>query len=239
MIYRTRKAKQAKLLGWKVLSKDSWDSDKIDVMRTIVTEKFLQNPEICKKLVATGQDNLIEATTDGFWGAKAVLNSKSIKNATWTGSNVLGKILCEVRDEMRREMALDDDGAGLSNTPLSSYSSPSRLNTSGSCMDTSSQLPQQQQSQLQTQTKSLTETQGNENGMKQTPNVGKAKKNKNRQSPIISSGDSENLASAGQQKKARFLSPSAALPPRKQTFSDLFNASCSAVDEVLDPVSEV
>lgn len=103
MIYRSRRAKEAKMLGYKTLSNEKWDNDKIDVMRTILTE-FHQHPELCSKLIATGQDNLIEATVDGFWGANAVLNSKSIKNGTWSGSNVLRKILCELRDEIPREL---------------------------------------------------------------------------------------------------------------------------------------
>lgn len=84
----------------------AWDSKKIDVMRTIVEEKFMQNPNLCEKLVATGQELLIEATLDSFWATKAKLNSKSIKNGTWQGANFMGKILMEICDEMLRELGL-------------------------------------------------------------------------------------------------------------------------------------
>lgn len=60
MIMRARNAKESKKLSYNVESNDQWDADKIDVMRQIVTEKFLQNPIICEKLVGTGQAALIE-----------------------------------------------------------------------------------------------------------------------------------------------------------------------------------
>lgn len=69
MITRAKSGKQAKTLGSQIESKDSWDKVKIDVMRTIVSEKFMQNPQLCDKLVGTGHTTLIEATLDGFWGA--------------------------------------------------------------------------------------------------------------------------------------------------------------------------
>lgn len=71
-------------------------------MRQIATEKFTQNFELGGKLVSTGQSLLIEATIDGFWGAKAFISSKSIKDGSWIGANFLGKILTETRDELHR-----------------------------------------------------------------------------------------------------------------------------------------
>lgn len=96
-----------------------WDSQKIDIMRTIVEEKFMQNPYLCDKLVATGQDLLIEATLDIFWAAKATLNSKSLKNRTWQGANFMGKILMEVRTELRRELGLSTEP-----TPMEESNAP-------------------------------------------------------------------------------------------------------------------
>lgn len=73
-------------------------------MRHIVTEKFKQHKSLRDKLLATGQDNLIEASLDSFWGAKATLTSKSIKDGSWEGANTLGKILAEVRVELKRQV---------------------------------------------------------------------------------------------------------------------------------------
>lgn len=72
-------------------------------MRQIVTEKFTQNYELAGKLISTGQETPIEENIDGFWGAKASINSKSIKDGSWMGANFSGKILEEVRSELRRD----------------------------------------------------------------------------------------------------------------------------------------
>lgn len=61
----------------------------------------MQNLHLCDKLVGTGQELLIEATLDPFWAAKATLNSKSLKNGSWQGANFMGKILMEIRTELR------------------------------------------------------------------------------------------------------------------------------------------
>lgn len=90
MIIRPKSGKAAKQLGSQIESNDAWDKAKIDIMRAIITEKFMQNPYLCDKLVGTGQTNLIGATLDRFWGARATPTSKSLKQGTWTGPNFLG-----------------------------------------------------------------------------------------------------------------------------------------------------
>lgn len=55
------------------------------------------------------QNNWIEATLDPFWGARAVPSSKPIKNGSWMGANMLGKIL-------RRELGLPNQPMEVSNT---------------------------------------------------------------------------------------------------------------------------
>lgn len=87
MITRTKTTKQVKSLGSQIESKESWDKVKIDIMKTIVSKIFMQNPLLCDKLVGTGQTILIEATLDDFWGARATPTSKSIKQGTWSGAN--------------------------------------------------------------------------------------------------------------------------------------------------------
>lgn len=84
-------------------------------MRHIVSEKFKQHKDLRDKLLAMGQENLIEASLDSFWGAKATLNSKSIKDGSLTGANTLGKIITEVRAEIKREV--DAFRACLPNAP--------------------------------------------------------------------------------------------------------------------------
>ena len=82
---------QAKRLGSKVRLKHHWDNIKIQVMTDLVREKF-KDPELSRMLLDTGYMCLEEGNTwgDHYWG---VCNGY--------GENVLGKILIQVRDEIR------------------------------------------------------------------------------------------------------------------------------------------
>ena len=66
----------------------NWDTVKIDIMLTGLRAKFSQNSELRQKLIDTGDSVLCEdSPTDLFWGKK--------------GQNMLGKLLMQVREEMR------------------------------------------------------------------------------------------------------------------------------------------
>ena len=69
-----------------------WDDIKDDGMRLAVLAKFTLHKDIQKKLLETGNNILIEATTDDYyWG----------EGTEKTGKNMLGIILMEVRDVIR------------------------------------------------------------------------------------------------------------------------------------------
>ena len=61
-------------------------------MYEIVLAKFTQNPDLKKKLLATGDEHLEEGNTwgDTIWGT-----------VDGVGENRLGKILMRVRDELK------------------------------------------------------------------------------------------------------------------------------------------
>ena len=87
-------AARAKKLGQMVTLRDDWsDETKILVMRDLVWDKFLYNVELADKLLATEDAILIEGNTwgDVFWGV-----------CDGNGENWLGKILMDVRTELRR-----------------------------------------------------------------------------------------------------------------------------------------
>jgi len=68
-----------------------WESVKDDVMRTAVRAKFTTHDDLRKLLLSTGDEELIERTTDDYyWGG----------GDTGEGKNMLGKILMEVRREL-------------------------------------------------------------------------------------------------------------------------------------------
>jgi len=69
-----------------------WEQVKDEVMREAVRQKFLTHQDIQKVLLDTGEQELIEATTyDYYWGC----------GTNKTGKNMLGKILMEIRAEIR------------------------------------------------------------------------------------------------------------------------------------------
>lgn len=85
---------KAKHMGRKVTLRSDWKEVKLEVMRDVVFAKFFQNLELAKRLLATGDSNLIEGNDwhDTFWG---------VDSATGEGQNNLGKILMEIRAELK------------------------------------------------------------------------------------------------------------------------------------------
>jgi N-glycosidase YbiA len=76
--------------------REDWEQVKDDVMREVVRQKFLTHQDIQKVLLGTGEEELIEATTyDYYWGC----------GTKKTGKNMLGKILMEIRAEIRARQA--------------------------------------------------------------------------------------------------------------------------------------
>lgn len=83
---------EAKRLGRKVTLRPDWDEIRDDVMTSVVMAKFVQNPDLMKRLTDTHPTILIEGNNwgDTFWG---VCNG--------VGENRLGKILMDIRDRER------------------------------------------------------------------------------------------------------------------------------------------
>jgi ribA/ribD-fused uncharacterized protein len=70
-----------------------WDAVKVDVMRDILRAKAGQHEYVHRKLLATGDRELVEDSwRDGFWGWGPGRN----------GKNMLGKLWMEIRAELRR-----------------------------------------------------------------------------------------------------------------------------------------
>lgn len=91
-------ATTAKRLGRRVILRHDWEQVKENVMYTICLAKFTQNTELGKRLLATGDKVLIEGNTwgDTVWG---VCNG--------IGKNLLGKILMNVRSEIKNKITED------------------------------------------------------------------------------------------------------------------------------------
>ena len=85
-------AVKAKRKGRQVKLRPDWDAVRLSVMEEVVRAKFMQNPNLAVRLVATGMMPLVEGNSfgDTFWGVDA---------RTGKGENNLGKILMKVREE--------------------------------------------------------------------------------------------------------------------------------------------
>lgn len=83
---------QAKRWGKKVPLRPDWQEVKYSIMYDIVLAKFRQHPSLAKKLIETGDAELIEGNTwgDKIWGV-----------CDGVGTNWLGKILMEVRGKLK------------------------------------------------------------------------------------------------------------------------------------------
>lgn len=69
-----------------------WDSIKVSIMRDAVRAKFSQHKDLAQLLLATGDAKLVEHTDqDDYWG----------DGGDGSGKNMLGRILMEVRQELR------------------------------------------------------------------------------------------------------------------------------------------
>ena len=102
-ILKTSNPKSVKALGRKVqnFSPEVWDKYKKYIVKKVVLAKFLCNPELKEKLLDTGNKYIAEDSPyDKVWG----IGTKSLKhktNKTWPGENLLGKIIMEVREELK------------------------------------------------------------------------------------------------------------------------------------------
>ena len=86
--------KEAKRLGRQHGLREGWDDMRDEVMRRGVLAKFTANANLRALLLATGEEELIEASPhDYYWGC----------GAKGTGKNCLGQILMETRTILRNQ----------------------------------------------------------------------------------------------------------------------------------------
>lgn len=72
--------------------RSDWEQIKDDLMRRAVRAKFTQYPDLCEILISTKDAVLVEHTAnDSYWG----------DGGDGSGKNMLGKILVEIREELR------------------------------------------------------------------------------------------------------------------------------------------
>lgn len=91
LVRHTTEPGKVKRLSRKFVLRPDWDVLKLVFMEDLVRQKFTLTPALRDKLIATGDDQLVEANTwgDTFWG---VCNG--------VGTNHLGRIIMQVREEL-------------------------------------------------------------------------------------------------------------------------------------------
>lgn len=84
----------AKRLGRRLTLRPDWDEARVPVMHVLVYEKFANHPDLAERLLATGDAELVEGNGwgDVFWGV-----------CRGVGANNLGRILMQVRAQLREE----------------------------------------------------------------------------------------------------------------------------------------
>jgi N-glycosidase YbiA len=95
-IRKTQSPMHAATLGRdrKVKLRPDWESVKVDVMRTAVRAKFNQHEVLKDLLLSTDDAKLVEHTEgDAYWG----------DGGDGRGKNMLGRILMEIRSELRAD----------------------------------------------------------------------------------------------------------------------------------------
>ena len=90
----------SKKLGRKITLRSDWEQVKNIIMCEICRAKFDQNEDLAEKLLATGDEYLEEGTYwhDNCWGNCYCDKCKNI-----TGENRLGKILMQIREELKND----------------------------------------------------------------------------------------------------------------------------------------
>lgn len=96
-IFKQRDPYEIKRLGKQVSSNSEWLSQEESIMSAILTEKFKQNDNLCALLVDTDNKRLHEASNDNKWAMGAELSSKAVASGTWSGADLMGRLLEGIR----------------------------------------------------------------------------------------------------------------------------------------------
>lgn len=108
LILKAETPEEAKKLGRLVKNYDDekWAEVREEKMYNAVLQKFLQNNDL--QLLITRKDlmgkTFVEGSPfDGVWGVKMdYRNDKIDDESNWEGTNLLGKVLCDVRNYLLR-----------------------------------------------------------------------------------------------------------------------------------------
>lgn len=92
-------AREAKNYGQTVVLRPQWDDVKYGYMKKVLQDKFTRNPDLGKRLLETGNRQLVEENNwhDLYYG---ICNCEKHQGE---GKNALGQILMEIREELKNK----------------------------------------------------------------------------------------------------------------------------------------
>jgi ribA/ribD-fused uncharacterized protein len=90
----------AKYRGKSIALRPDWEDVRNDIMLVILRSKFTRNQQARDQLIATGDAELVEGNAwhDNYWGRCRCKECRRHGDA----QNVLGRLLMQVREELRR-----------------------------------------------------------------------------------------------------------------------------------------
>jgi len=98
LISKIEPASEVKKISKKLKLRNNWDEKKIDFMKWGLKEKF-KDEKISELLLSTGEEDLVEGNWwhDNIWGSCYCYQCGN------TGENLLGKLLMEIREEIKNK----------------------------------------------------------------------------------------------------------------------------------------
>ncbi|MGR5555859.1 NADAR family protein [Vibrio fortis] len=95
---------------------NNWEEIQLKMMAIGVFAKFAQNPNLSALLMNTGSKYLAEASPSIFWGIGIHINDFRIhKKGAWTGKNMLGLIIMDIRAILKNESSNPTFVSGIDN----------------------------------------------------------------------------------------------------------------------------
>ena len=88
--------------------RQDWGQIIVDVLKFCLMQKYEQNAEFRKELSATGNKFIVEDQSSFRKPADTYGAKLSVDGSTWSGPNLMGRILMELRDNGRLEYKLPD-----------------------------------------------------------------------------------------------------------------------------------
>jgi ribA/ribD-fused uncharacterized protein len=107
MIMEQGHPRKQKFLGRQVrgFDKVKWNAECKPIMVEVLKSKFRQDRNAYEDLMETDDKIIVEASpTDTIWGIGLAENDpRALDQSTWLGTNWLGDVLMQARDELRKE----------------------------------------------------------------------------------------------------------------------------------------